>query len=93
MNGDDSNNIISIATKAGGKEQAMEGVDLYRNGKKRVVITGIGAITALGNDVDEFYVKLFYHFNFNKRIRIIIIIKNIMINSFFSKIRSTFSKF
>ena len=53
-----SNNIISIATKAGGKEQAMEGVDLYRNGKKRVVITGIGAITALGNDVDEFYEKL-----------------------------------
>ena len=27
-------------------------------GQKRVVVTGLGVVTALGNDVDEFYEKL-----------------------------------
>ena len=35
-----------------------DGVDLTREGKKRVVVTGIGCVTALGHDVDEFYARL-----------------------------------
>ena len=32
--------------------------DATRDGKKRVVITGMGCVTAHGNDVDTFYEKL-----------------------------------
>ena len=35
-----------------------DGVSMTRNGKKRVVITGLGVVTAHGNDVDDFYAKL-----------------------------------
>ena len=35
-----------------------DGVSMTRNGKKRVVITGLGDVTAHGNDVDDFYAKL-----------------------------------
>ena len=34
------------------------GVDLERDGKKRVVITGMGAVTALGDDIDAMYERL-----------------------------------
>ena len=35
-----------------------DGVSMTRNGKKRVVITGLGVVTAHGNDVYDFYAKL-----------------------------------
>jgi len=37
---------------------STEGVDLERFGKKRVVVTGMGAVTALGDDVDVMYERL-----------------------------------
>ena len=48
--------VVVRATAADAK--ASEGASLTRNGKKRVVITGLGAVTAHGNDVDDFYAKL-----------------------------------
>ena len=49
--------VVVRATAADAKASS-EGVSLSRNGKERVVITGLGVVTAHGNDVDDFYAKL-----------------------------------
>jgi len=54
---------VSLTIRAAGPPTdfatvTADGIALTRDGKKRVVVTGLGAVTAHGNDVDDFYAKL-----------------------------------
>jgi len=54
---------VSLTIRAAGPPTdfatvTADGISLTRGGKKRVVVTGLGAVTAHGNDVDDFYAKL-----------------------------------
>ena len=49
----------AVSTAMSSETMSADGaVALTRNGKKRVVVTGMGCVTAMGNDVDVFYEKL-----------------------------------